>query len=110
MEHVADEAQAFGELKRVMKPDGRMIFSVPVTMETETIEIEGICSDEDREKYYGQKDHVRLYGRDYKERIESYGWEVQQYTPECMVSMSEIEKFGYIKMIFYLFVQKPAQK
>lgn len=97
LEHVEDEAQAFGELRRVIKPDGKMIFSVPVTMETETIEMEGICSDEDREKYYGQKDHVRLYGRDYKERIESYGWEVQQYTPECMVSMSEIEKFGYIK-------------
>ena len=60
MEHVEDEAQAFGELRRVIKPDGKMIFSVPVTMETETIEIEGICSDEDREKYYGQKDHVRL--------------------------------------------------
>lgn len=97
LEHVEDEAQAFFELRRVIRPNGKMIFSVPVTMECETIEMEGVYNDEDRKKYYGQKDHVRLYGRDYKERIESYGWEVQQYTPECMVSMSQIEEFGFIK-------------
>lgn len=97
LEHVEDEAQAFCELRRVIKPKGKMILSFPVTMEIETVEREGIFSEEDRLKYYGQKDHVRLYGKDYKKRIEAYGWEVQQYIPECMMDTKQIEKYGFIK-------------
>ena len=97
LEHVEDEAQAFCELRRVIKPKGKLILSFPVTMEIETVEKESICSEEDRLKYYGQKDHVRLYGKDYKKHIESYGWEVQQFTPENIMNTNQIEKYGFIK-------------
>lgn len=97
LEHVKDEARAFGELRRVIKPKGKMILSFPVTMEVETVEREGVYSEEDRLKYYGQKDHVRLYGKDYIKRIEAYGWEVRQYIPRCMLDAKQIEKYGFIK-------------
>ncbi len=97
LEHVEAEAQAFSELRRVIKPEGKMILSFPVTMEIETVEIKGIFSEEDRLKYYGQKDHVRLYGKNYKEYIEGYGWEVQQYIPERIMDTRQITKYGFIK-------------
>jgi len=97
LEHVKQEKDAFCELRRVIKPDGKLILSFPITLEKETDEREEICSEEDRLKYYGQKDHVRLYGKDYKDRIEAYGWKVQQYVPERMMDKEQIEKYGFLK-------------
>lgn len=97
MEHIEEEEQAFQELKRVIKPNGKLILSFPITLETETVEYEGVCSEEDRLKYYGQKDHVRLYGKDYKERLEAFGWEVQRFTPEDIMSEEQIQRYGFLR-------------
>jgi len=97
LEHVKNETQAFSELRRVIKPDGKLVLSFPVTLDAETIEKDGVFNDEDRLKYYGQKDHVRLYGKDYIKRIENLGWEIQQYTPERMVDERQIEKYGFLR-------------
>lgn len=96
MEHIEEEEQAFRELRRVIKPNGKVVLSFPITLETETIEKEGVCSEADRLKYYGQKDHVRLYGKDYKERLEAFGWEVQRYTPEDIMSKEQIQRYGFL--------------
>lgn len=97
LEHVKNETQAFSELRRVIKPDGKLVLSFPVTLDAGTIEKDGVFNDEDRLKYYGQKDHVRLYGKDYIKRIENLGWEIQQYTPERMVDERQIEKYGFLR-------------
>ena len=97
MEHIIEEARAFDELKRVIKPNGKLILSFPITLETETIEKSGVYSEEDRLKYYGQKDHVRLYGKDYRKRLENFGWNVHQYTPEDIMEDEQIQKYGFLK-------------
>lgn len=38
-----------------------------------------IIAPDDREKYFGQEDHVRIYGKDYKERLESVGFKLDLY-------------------------------
>ena len=38
----------------------------------ETYEDFTITTPEGREKYFGQKDRVRVYGKDYKEKLEKY--------------------------------------
>ena len=38
-----------------------------------------MTTPEGREKYFGQKDRVRIYGKDYKERLESIGFKVELY-------------------------------
>ena len=96
LEHVPDERKAFDELKRVLKGNGTLILSFPVTLEAETFEDERIFSEEDRLRYYGQKDHVRLYGKDFKERIEEFGWQVSVYSPGKELSVQEAERNGFL--------------
>jgi predicted SAM-dependent methyltransferase len=66
------------ELYRVMKPGGFGIFQVPIDYtREETLEDPNINTPELREKYYWQKDHVRLYGKDYPKRLEQAGFKVK---------------------------------
>ncbi len=77
LEHVIDDKKAMWELCRVLKPSGIAILQVPLSLTlSHTIEDFGISDPKEREKLYGQFDHVRLYGGDYKERLESAGFKV----------------------------------
>lgn len=97
LEHVQDEKKAFSELKRVLKIDGKIIMSFPISMAQNTYECSDIVTPEDRLTHYGQEDHVRLYGIDYKQRIESWGLKVTVYSPEDYLSDKQIKKYGLIK-------------
>ena len=59
---------------RVTKPDGVIVLAFPIATGLEcTYEDEKIHSVKERKKKFGQKDHVRLYGMDYKRRLEKSG-------------------------------------
>jgi len=67
LEHSVDDQKAMRELFRVLRPKGFAILQVPISKKAkETFENFTITSLEEREKYFGQKDHVRIYGKDYK--------------------------------------------
>src|SRR5690606_21302813 len=71
LEHVEDEMQCMRELHRIMKIGGWGIFQVPVDYSREeTYADPTIVSEEDREREYWQKDHVRLFGKDYPKKLE----------------------------------------
>lgn len=78
LEHVPDDIVAMKELRRVIKPDGIAILQVPYAQKLErTFEDKTILIPEARFEAYGQNDHVRLYGLDYKDRLESAGFRVK---------------------------------
>jgi ubiquinone/menaquinone biosynthesis C-methylase UbiE len=78
MEHVDNDIQAMRELHRVLKPGGWAIIQSPMDVSrATTLEDPAITSEADREKYYWQKDHVRLYGQDYGQRLEKAGFQVK---------------------------------
>jgi SAM-dependent methyltransferase len=78
-EHVEDDGKAMSEFFRVLKPGGWGIFQVPIDINRDkTFEDASITSPEDREKYFWQHDHVRLYGNDYGERLKSVGFDVEE--------------------------------
>lgn len=60
LEHIEDDMQAMSELYRVLKPNGVCYIQTPFR-EGEILEDSKITSKEDRLKYFGQEDHVRLY-------------------------------------------------
>jgi SAM-dependent methyltransferase len=95
MEHVDNDIQAMGELHRVLKPNGWAIVQSPmdVTRAT-TLEDPTITSEADREKHYWQKDHVRLYGLDYKERLEKAGFQVKADTFVKELDKQIVEKYA----------------
>ncbi|MBQ2666514.1 class I SAM-dependent methyltransferase [Methanobrevibacter sp.] len=84
LEHVVDDKKAISELKRVLKPSGTALILVPINGiafelpydETKTLENPQYNTPELREKYYGQDDHLRLYGRDFKDRLIDAGFKI----------------------------------
>lgn len=80
LEHIVDDAKALAELYRVLKPGGIAFLSVPVQKEIH--EDYSIVSAEDRNKAFGQYDHVRFYSQKvFEERIIAAGFTVQRSEP-----------------------------
>ncbi len=77
-EHVDDDKKAMSEFFRVMKPGAWAIFQVPIdyTRET-TFEDPSITDPQERARLFWQHDHVRLYGRDYADKLRAVGFEVE---------------------------------
>ncbi len=79
LEHIEDDARAMAELYRVMKHGGTGIFQVPQDLGREaTYEDPRITEPQERAKHFGQYDHVRVYGRDYFDRLRKAGFEVSE--------------------------------
>lgn len=97
MEHIIDEKKAVSEIRRVLKTNGRWIFSFPICTDMKTFEDERIVSVEERLREYGQEDHVRLYGTDFIERFESYGLKLQIFSPATELEDDIIRRNGFIK-------------
>lgn len=96
LEHVKNEAAAINELKRVLKEDGKIILSFPVCPDMKTYEDDRIVDEAGRLRAFGQEDHVRIYGKDFLERLSQYGLNIKVYTPCQELEKGEIEKYGFI--------------
>jgi SAM-dependent methyltransferase len=108
MEHVDDPIQCMKELFRVMKPGGWAIMQVPQDMSRETTyEDSTIVTPEDREKHFWQKDHVRLFGRDYPQWLEKAGFEVEFYDVTKKSDSETIERYRLIKDELLYIAKKP---
>ncbi len=98
MEHVDDALQCMKEIHRVMQPGGWAIMQVPQDLSrAETYEDKSITSPEEREKHFWQKDHVRLFGRDYPDWLRKAGFEVQEFNPALQFSDEFIQRHRLIK-------------
>jgi SAM-dependent methyltransferase len=94
LEHIPEDHKAMTELFRVLKPGGWAILQVPVDFSREkTFEDSSITSPKDREIHFGKDDHVRVYGRDYKDRLQKAGFivQVEDYCQELGIEI--IEKY-----------------
>jgi SAM-dependent methyltransferase len=76
LEHVPDDRKAIREFYRVLRPGGRAVLQVPPSALPVTFEDPSIDTPAERERVFGQFDHVRICGSDYGERMEEAGFEV----------------------------------
>ena len=82
---------------RVMKKGAWGIFQVPIDYSRkETYEDFSITSPEERIKAFGQYDHVRWYGQDYKDRLASVGFLVNEDPYVKGFSEADLKKFGFM--------------
>jgi SAM-dependent methyltransferase len=94
LEHVDDAHQCMSELYRVMKPGGWGIFQVPMDFSREvTYEDASIVSPEEREKHFWQKDHVRLFGKDYPDWLRKAGFQVEEFIQQSNYSENLINRY-----------------
>jgi SAM-dependent methyltransferase len=77
LEHIKEDRNAMQELFRVLKPGGWALVSVPIRLDQETFEDPTIVTPEDRERAFGEAEHVRIYGQDLSERLEACGFHVR---------------------------------
>lgn len=98
LEHIPDDTKAIQELFRVMKPNGWGIFQIPQDLSREkTFEDNTITDKKERAKIFGQYDHVRVYGRDYFDKLRSVGFKVEEvdYTSKLLPEL--VEKYCLAK-------------
>ena len=98
LEHIEDDRKAMSELCRVMKKGGWGILQVPMKISSEkSYEDFSITDPKERQKHFGQYDHVRWYGMDYFDRLKSAGFEAEANFYSQEFSDAEIKKFGLSK-------------
>ena len=99
LEHIDDELKATKEIYRVLKPNGWAILQIPMDLSLEkTYEDLTITDPKEREKHFGQYDHVRQYGRDYAERLRRSGLVV--------IEDNFVESFSSEQILRYRFDEK----
>jgi SAM-dependent methyltransferase len=78
LEHVADARRALAEIHRVLVPGGWAILQSPIDpARATTFEDPTVTSPEQRERVFGQRDHVRIFGLDYGHVLARAGFDVQ---------------------------------
>jgi predicted SAM-dependent methyltransferase len=98
LEHIPDDTKAMQELFRVLKPGGMGIFQIPQELSrAATFSDDTITDPKERAKIFGQYDHVRVYGRDYFDKLRSIGFTVieEDYTSEIAPGL--VEKYCLAK-------------
>lgn len=79
LEHVADDARAMRELRRITAPGGWALVMVPIDHGRETTyEDPAIVTPEGRRAAFWQDDHVRLYAPDVADRLAAAGFAVER--------------------------------
>lgn len=95
MEHVEDDTKAMGEIYRVLKKGGWAIIQSPVYRNLEkTLEDPSITDPLERERIFGQDDHMRKYGRDYADQLRKGGFKVSEQDYLNELSKEERKRYA----------------
>jgi SAM-dependent methyltransferase len=110
LEHVKDDIQALREIHRVLKPGGWAILQVPFfsPVPDATVEDISISNSREREKIFGQSDHVRRYGKDYPQRIRRSGLAVEVNEFGKSLSPQEAHRHGVVQNELLYIGLKPS--
>jgi SAM-dependent methyltransferase len=96
LEHIADDKRAMRELFRVLRPGGFAILQVPISL-GDTLEDPSISDPAERERCFGQRDHVRIYGQDYPSRLEDAGFSVAAPAPRDFLNLEAVAEYGLLR-------------
>lgn len=99
LEHVNSDIKAMSEISRVLKPGGFAILQVPFFHPIPDVTIEDltVTDPKERERLFGQDDHVRKFGKDYTKRIEQAGMRAVEDDFISQFSDEQRKHYGLVK-------------
>lgn len=98
LEHIPDDTKAMQELLRVLAPGGTAILQIPQDLNRETtFEDNTITDPKKRAQIFGQYDHVRVYGRDYFNKLRNMGFKVNEVDYTSTLTPQQIDQFRLAK-------------
>jgi len=94
LEHIPDDTKAMRELYRILKPGGMAILQIPQDLNREvTFEDNSITDRDERARIFGQYDHVRVYGRDYYNKLRQIGFKVDEVDYTTTLSPEDVNRY-----------------
>ncbi|WP_010178590.1 class I SAM-dependent methyltransferase [Aquimarina agarilytica] len=98
LEHIPNDIKAMQELLRILAPGGTAILQIPQDLNrTTTFEDDSITDPKERTRIFGQYDHVRIYGRDYFDKLRNIGFRVNEADYTATLSDQQIDQFRLSK-------------
>lgn len=93
LEHIPDDIKAMSEMCRILKPGGWAVIQVPIAREF-TYEDWSLTTEKERIKFFGQRDHVRIYGIDIIDRLRKAGFTVKHCKPAREIAKKDAKKMA----------------
>ena len=95
LEHVAEPARALAEFHRCLSPGGMLIAQTPYAPHLRhTFELDSPTTAEFRRLFYGQDDHVRLFGQDLVATLHAAGFTGELLPHEQLLPGFDPQEFG----------------
>lgn len=108
LEHIPEDRKAMQEIYRVLKKGGTAILQVPLEQDRKTsFEDDRITDPKERTRIFGQYDHVRIYGVDFFDRLESEGFTTQKVDYTQTLSPQQIQEYALPKGEWIPIAQRP---
>lgn len=97
LEHILDDLDVAGEMARVLTEEGVALIQVPVDPSLATTYETVAPTPVDREREYGQDDHVRTYGQDIENRLSKVFRAVERIDYAAMFDASDRWRMGLVE-------------
>jgi SAM-dependent methyltransferase len=95
LEHVPDDRMAMRELARIARPAGLTVVQSPVNYDIQTTHEDPTITDEqERLRLFSQRDHVRVYGPDLRDRLVQAGFDVVVHDPVAHLPAHVTSSYG----------------
>lgn len=98
LEHIQDDTKAMREIFRILKHGGMAVLQIPQDLDrAKTYEDDSITDPQERAEIFGQYDHVRIYGRDFFDKLRTIGFKVDEVDYTSKMSDEDINRYRLAK-------------